>query len=246
MNIAREARRHLRLREREGAWFAAALASCAIAFALWPPLDVQIASLLWTRAAGFYAREGAIVQAIYIAVPHFGRLAALLTLALVVAGRFGIRWPGPPWRRRLLALGLSMTLGVGLLVNGALKEGWGRARPVHVQDFGGPSHFTPALRPTNQCRTNCSFVTGHAATGFALTAIGLFGAARTRKRWLAIGIAAGLAIGAVRMAQGAHFASDVLFSGLVVWGTNLAIRAGWLRWVAWRRRRRAPAETVAG
>ena len=39
---------------------------------------------------------------------------------------------------------------------------------------------------------------------------------------------AGAAIGAVRVAQGGHFFSDVVFSGWAVWLTYLLIRYIWL------------------
>ncbi|MFP5392787.1 MAG: hypothetical protein ACLGI6_14765, partial [Gammaproteobacteria bacterium] len=46
-----------------------------------------------------------------------------------------------------------------------------------------------------------------------------------RRRWLAGGVAFGLLVGAVRMAMGAHFLSDVLFAGLIVHFTCRAMAA---------------------
>ena len=40
----------------------------------------------------------------------------------------------------------------------------------------------------------------------------------------------GAGIGWVRIAQGGHFLSDIVFSGLVVWGSAILIRWGWLHW----------------
>jgi lipid A 4'-phosphatase len=81
---------------------------------------------------------------------------------------------------------------------------------------------TPLL--TRQCERNCSFVSGHASTGFALMALGVYGKRRQRRRWLAIGWAAGLSLGLIRIAQGGHFLGDVLFAGLLMWGLCLAMR----------------------
>ena len=56
-------------------------------------------------------------------------------------------------------LGLAaLLLGPGWVVNEALKNHWGRARPEQVSDFGGAQRFTPALQPADQCVKNCSFV----------------------------------------------------------------------------------------
>jgi membrane-associated PAP2 superfamily phosphatase len=227
-----------RWREREWSWWAASLAVCALVFSLWPGLDLWAAGL-FLGPDGFVGEQTPLVRGVYRVVPWVGRISFLLALALILTGALSRRALGQRWWRRLLLLGLSMTFGVGLVVNGPLKEGWGRARPVNVAEFNGPAHFTPALRPAKECRTNCSFVTGHGATGFALAAVGLLSAPATRRRWLAAGMATGLVLGVMRMSQGAHFLSDVLFAGLAVWGTELAIRAVWLRWVARHRRRQA-------
>ncbi|CAD5370607.1 Phosphoesterase [Rubrivivax sp. A210] len=227
-----------RAREREWAWLAGAFSLACIVFSAWPGLDLWAAALFRQADGGFVGNGLSWVRAVYVAVPWFGRAAGLAGLVIAL-----IWWKRPPallgvrWWRRSMLLALAMWLGTGALVNGALKEGWGRARPVAVQEFGGPAHFTPALRPAKQCRTNCSFVSGHSATGFTLLAVGLLGAPATRRRWLLIGAAAGLLVGGGRMAQGGHFLSDVLFSGLVLWLASAAIREAWLRIKARQRRR---------
>lgn len=218
----------LRWRDREWRWLAACAAVLAVWTALWPELDLIVAA--WFAVDGqFPARQWPWLQLLYELIPWLGRGFALMAVLLWLRPR----WPTPHQRRRLLALGLATWLGVGVVVNGALKEGWGRARPAPV--LAGEAVFTPALRPAAQCRTNCSFVSGHAATGFVLAAVGVLGAPRARRRWLWIGMMAGGAIGLMRMAQGAHFLSDVLYCGLVIWACNLVLRALWLRRQARRR-----------
>jgi membrane-associated PAP2 superfamily phosphatase len=217
-----------RARDWEWASLAAVLIMSSMLFALWPQLDL-LAARVMHGPNGFRGGEYALVQMLYHGTPWVGRVAfavaLIIGLTAVVSGKF----PSARWSRRMCLLGLSLLFGTGLLVNGVLKEGSGRARPVAVQEFGGPAMFTPAFRPTNQCRTNCSFVSGHAATGFALGAVGLLGAPAMRRRWLLIGIVAGSIIGLGRMSQGGHFLSDVIFSGIAMWGCNLTIRKVWLR-----------------
>jgi lipid A 4'-phosphatase len=156
---------------------------------------------------------------------------AILALAwVIVAGILAaLAWW---WMRRLppamprIALYLLLALGVGpgLIVNVALKDHWGRARPSQIATFGGDKHFTPALQPTDQCDHNCSFSAGHAAMGFYLVSFAfLLRDPKRRRRTEAAALAFGAAAGLARMAQGGHFLSDVVFSGLIVYGTSAAL-----------------------
>ena len=95
------------------------------------------------------------------------------------------------------------------------KDHWGRARPAHTQEFGGERTFSPPLVISDQCSRNCSFVSGDASVGFSLAALALVIAGR-RRRWMTIGLAAGIAIGILRIALGRHYPSDVIFSGVFV------------------------------
>ena len=237
-----------RWRQREWAALAVAWAVLSLVFILWPTLDLTVSGWFYRPTGspdwqGFAADQFAAVAVIHEAVPWFGRTASLLGLLLPVFWRLR---PGPVnlrWWRRGLMLSLLMVLGTGVVVNAILKENWGRPRPVDVQTFGGTGTFAPALHPSNQCRSNCSFVSGHAATGFTLVALGLLGAPATRRRWLLWGLAGGLTTGALRVAQGGHFLSDVLFSGLVIWLCGAALRAGYLLLRARRQRRRRLAQS---
>jgi lipid A 4'-phosphatase len=70
--------------------------------------------------------------------------------------------------------------------------------------------------PSDQCDDNCSFPSGHAALGFWAIAFALLAPPRRRKLAVAAAVGFGALIGAVRIAQGAHFLSDVIASGLLV------------------------------
>lgn len=185
----------------------------AMVFILWPQLDLAIAQRFYVPGSGFTALQAWWIDLAYIVVARFWILAIVLFALLLVSlmPRFRQRWT----RRRLVAgyLLAVLLLGPGLLVNTVLKNHWGRARPVHLVQFGGHAGFTPALEPSRQCPTNCAFVSGHAAAAFYLMA-GYW--VTRRRRWLLGGIGFGLFVGFVRMAMGAHFLSDVLFAGLVV------------------------------
>ena len=236
-------------RQREWLLLGANFLGLALLFSIWPGLDLAVSGFFYQApepgtAVGvgkFVGNQFAVIGWIHEALPWFGRALAFVGLMLLLR----TTRPGPiqlRWWRRWLALGLLMLLGNGLVVNGLLKEGWGRARPVDVQLFGGPASFSPALLASSQCDSNCSFVSGHAATGFGLLAVGMLGSAATRRRWLKVGLLAGLAAGLIRIAQGGHFLSDVLFSGWVMWLCAALLREAWLRLRL--RRRRVDAKQV--
>jgi lipid A 4'-phosphatase len=207
-------------------WLAATLAALAL-FRLWPGLDLGVSAAAFDADGPrrFPFGEAAPVQWLYLAVPWLGRCALLA--ALVLAWRSGTP---PRWRRRAQALLLALVLGLWGVVNIGLKDHWGRPRPTEVSAFGGPHPFQPAGRISAYCDTNCAFVSGHAATGFTLMAVGLLGAPATRRRWGWIGLVAGVLIGTGRVLQGGHFLSDIVFAGLAMQGVCLLVRAGWARW----------------
>lgn len=185
-----------------------------------PQIDLAVAGFFFDSFDGFYLRPLAIVRFIYGSVWWIsaGVLVALLGVLLASWTTHRRREPAVRLRRPALYLLWVMLLGPGLLVNGVFKDHWGRARPSQVQEFGGAKQFTRAAIPADQCEKNCSFVSGHASVGFYFLALA-FLLPRRRTLWLTLGTSLGLGIGLVRIVQGGHFLSDVLFSGIVVYLT---------------------------
>lgn len=210
----------------------------SLLFTAWPGLDLAVSQALFEPARGFWGQQQAAVLWVHAAVPWAGRAMALAGLLVWLSWARGWGWSRQP--RRWTALGLAMLLGVGLLVNGVFKEHWGRPRPLQLAGLGGQAQFVPAWQLSSQCRTNCSFVSGHAATGFALMGVGLMAAPRTRRRWCRAGIVAGTVVGAGRVLQGGHFVSDIVFAGLLMAVCLALLRRLWLqrRLAAWPSRRR--------
>ena len=184
-------------------------------------LDVAVAG--WFYRGGFaLSDERAFRFVFHLVYWVTDALAVLLPSALLV-----ILWRKRPLcgidRIGAIFLIVSLAVGPGLIVNSVLKDHWGRARPSQIVEFGGSKQFTPALEPGGQCDRNCSFPAGHPAIGFYFVSFALLiPAARPRRRVFGAAISGGALIGLVRMAQGAHFLSDVVFSGLIV------IASSWL------------------
>lgn len=101
-----------------------------------------------------------------------------------------------------------------LVVNALLKNSWGRARPDEILQFGGNEDFTPWYQLSSACNTNCSFVSGDAATGFSL--IVLFFLTKN-KIFIWLSISLGFLLGITRILEGGHFLSDILVGGLVIY-----------------------------
>lgn len=191
------------------------LISAGALFSLWPGIDLWVSGQFFEPVAGQFQTHARWAQVLYQGTDWASIVFGVVTV-LIFAFAWMIPWrPARRTHRKSGFLLLAFLLGPGLLVNEGFKEHWGRARPRDVQEFQGEQRFTPAIQPAAQCDTNCSFVSGHAAIGFAL--VTLAWVTQWRAGWVLLGIVAGSAIGLARIAMGGHFLSDVVFSGLVVW-----------------------------
>jgi len=215
--------------------------AAGVAFTLAPDLDLVVARQFQMESGDFAgAHSGAILflratfKTIFIA--SCGTAAAGLLLVVLSRSRH--------WRTRAvhwLYLVVCLGVGPGLVTNTLLKDHWGRARPAQIVEFGGTKTFTPPLLPTHQCARNCSFVSGEAASMFAI----LYAVALVVPHWsvptLIAGTIVGLAAGLVRVAQGGHFLSDVVFAGVF-----MALVAAGLHRVMFGRARIGEAPALQG
>jgi lipid A 4'-phosphatase len=215
------------------------LVMSSLLFTFFPQFDLWFSKLFYAQNGIFPANDLLLVKGIYFLTPWLGRLAFIFAIGILLLAIF---WPAKVsrrhWRRAAAAVAV-VVLGIGLLVHTVLKDGMGRPRPRDVQVFHGSTAYVPVLVPSQYCPTNCSFVSGHAAVGFALMSVGMWGARRRRQFWLTTGIFAGCLIGLARIAQGGHFLSDVVFSLVAIWSCHLLIREIWLRFRVWQFQRAA-------
>ena len=123
--------------------------------------------------------------------------------------------------RSALFLIATLALGPGVLTNVVLKEHWGRSRPIDVQQYGGTDHFVPWWDPRGECPENCSFIAGEPSGAFWTLAPAALAPPELQPLAYGLAILFGIGMGALRIAGGAHFFSDVVFAGvltyLVVW-----------------------------
>lgn len=198
-------------------WLITALLSAL--FLLFPEIDTNFTALFYKD--GFYLEHHPINEAIYIWAPRLVNLCVLGLLIGVLYCQFKKLKSLFNIEKVVLLYLLSVILiGPGIIINLVLKEYVDRPRPRHVVEFGGNKQFIPALIISDQCQSNCSFVSGHAAGGFAIVALALLFHGRKRQLWFGAALVTGSVIGLVRVMQGGHFLSDVIFAFLVTYLTS--------------------------
>lgn len=181
-------------------------------FALLPQIDLAVAS--WFFRDGRFAGSGAgarLARRFF----YFAPLVVPATMCLFwLLPRIGARLPSRlvPANRTMVFLLGALLLGPWLLVNVVLKEHSNRPRPNQIVEHAGKSEFRPWYRFDGACKSNCSFVSGEVAMSAWLVAP----ASLLPPPWNIPAIGAAVvfaaATGALRMAFGGHFLSDVIFA----------------------------------
>lgn len=183
----------------------------AITFVVFPKIDIWAAGLFCDPTDLFYKNTAFAARAIYRSVEILTTVLAICLIVLVAVTTIKRKPVLKLTQRQIVYLILALALGPGLVVNLFAKNMMGRARPAQIEQFGGSQTFTPAFVMSSQCERNCSFVSGHAALGFYLISFS-FIMRHHRKKAFAAAVAYGCAVGIVRMYQGGHFLSDVIFA----------------------------------
>jgi membrane-associated PAP2 superfamily phosphatase len=189
-------------------------------------LDSAVSATFFDPIAGtFPLRHNAITET----VGHQLLKQLVVILDCCVVGLYGLSFFLPALRmhrRVLLFLSLALTLSpLGVVL---LKLISTRHCPWDLMEYGG---FAPHLSLFDATRDGYApghcFPGGHASGGFSLLAF-YFGGHAVKSPALARlgfwgGISAGTIFGMARVAQGAHFLSHNLWSGVTCWLVTLAL-----------------------
>lgn len=174
--------------------------------------DLTIAALFYSTADGWFLEDVWLIEFLH----RFGGAPALLVstaAACYLLCGFFLKGPLKHWKAALYCV-LVFGIGAGLVVNIVFKDNWGRPRPNQVERFGGPRPFL-SVGEKQECRECKSFPCGDASHGFVFL-FPFFLLRRSSPRWALVtvflGLGYGTLLGLCRMARGAHFASDVLWS----------------------------------
>jgi lipid A 4'-phosphatase len=197
----------------------------AIAFLAFPAIDLAVSRQFHSDYGAFVGQSlGWVKGARWVFAILFYFFIAAVIAGLFLTRRHARTWLGLA-SAQWLFLAICLAAGPGLVANVVFKDHWGRARPKQVIEFGGSRMFTRALIPSRECDRNCSFIGGEAASLFLPFYAGSLVMPQSAALLLVSGTLLGLAAGLVRIAQGAHFLSDIVFAGVFMALTVVAVHS---------------------
>ena len=219
------------------ATFLGASIALAALFMAFPGLDEAFSHLFYVDGEKFFLKGWGPFVFLYDIVPLVLRvtvgLIIIMALIRLIPDSLSTRAPAILHARgqAIVFIVLSLAIGPGLVTNEVLKNHVDRARPAQTTEFGGTKTFTPAFIVSDQCERNCAFVSGHASMGFFFASFGFLMIPGFRRTMVfSLAIAFGAAVGLARIAQGAHYLSDVIFAGVI----NIAIAWALYHWIVTR------------
>lgn len=196
------------------ATLALAVVGISLCFHLSPGVDLSVSRWFYDATEGFVLADSPPLRALRASATWV--MAGVLLLALFQLARHALagRIAGEGARRSLWLLS-CLVVGPGLLVNGFLKEHWGRPRPVATDLFGGEAPFQNVWVISDWCDRNCSFVSGEASSAAWLVAAALIAPRRIRTAATTLAAIYAFALSLNRVAFGGHYLSDVVLAWLL-------------------------------
>jgi membrane-associated phospholipid phosphatase len=199
-----------------------------VIFALFPELDLAITRLFfeprsrWFGLTYYMFVDGHMwVLRLRDATMWIVAAFALVPVAALIVKLLRPTKPILMSPRSIVFLLGTLALAPGVLANGVLKEHWARPRPIEVREFTGGDSFMPWWDPRGACDQNCSFISGEGAGAFWTLAPAALAPPQVRALAYTAAVAFGAAVGAMRIAVGGHFFTDVAFAGvftfLIIW-----------------------------
>ncbi|MFY9589923.1 phosphatase PAP2 family protein [Rickettsia endosymbiont of Halotydeus destructor] len=194
---------------------------------LFPQLDIDFSKFFYHTNNGFIYKNTAVVRFLFLSIPILTK--AIVIISLLSAFYYFIKYRKSIFLSWSFYILITVAIGPGLIVNYALKENFGRARPAQIENFGGEKDFTGALLITNQCDSNCSFSSGHAAMGYYFTSLAYI-LPHIYFSWVYItALLFGSLVGFSRILMGGHFISDVTASCFIILLVNHVLYLVWLK-----------------
>jgi len=203
----------------------AAWVALAIVFNGEPAIDRAISSWFYaaadcpkgasTLACGGFPAAASAFWSLLRNLFHYLPIGAAVVVAAVLGREIAAGRGFDFARTRFAATALAaLVIGPGLLVNGLLKDHWGRPRPASTDLFGGDLPFVPAGQWSDACANNCSFVSGEASSIFWLVCLIPLLPERHRRAGAITIVAVAVFTSALRIAFGGHYLSDVVLGAL--------------------------------
>ena len=181
-------------------------------------IDIPISSLFYNED-GFFLRNSIFAEVIQYGVHFFMAIFLSIIVLMFIYTLITKKSLFKINRKAFLFIIVTFILAPGLVANLLLKENVGRPRPVSITEFAGDKIFQPPFKISNECSSNCSFVSGHSASMFTLMLFGFFFRGRTRKIVFSATFLIGVITSIGRIIQGRHFFTDTVFAFFFVWLT---------------------------
>ena len=205
--------------------------AAGLLFGIFPQLDLAIAHY-------FYDSELRRFTLGPVGIPELVRRTAMwvawgIAAPAIIAPVVKLIRPDKPLivgGRAMLFLVSTILLTAIVLPNLIFKEHWGRARPVATTEFQGPHAFTAWWDPRGTNPRNGSFFSGEAATAFWTYAPAALAPPWLRPVAFVGATAFGLTTGILRMAFGAHYASDIVAAGVAAFLVTWLMHGVIFRW----------------
>ena len=184
-----------------------------IIFLFFPKLDILISNFFYLEGKFlsdkyiFIKSLRAFLKNLMIIIPI---LALFFLLKNVISKKREVT-KRIKFRTKFFCIGLILgpIIGSGLIANLYFKENWGRARPVHIEEFGGTKTFSPVFIKSDQCETNCSWISGETSAAFSFTVGTII---LKNSLFLVFNVILGILVFFCRLTMGGHFFTDNLFS----------------------------------
>ncbi|MDY8109250.1 phosphatase PAP2 family protein [Fulvimarina sp. 2208YS6-2-32] len=183
-------------------------------FWVFPDVDLVVSRWFFSSSDGFSLSDNSSLQWLRNSSPWI--LAGIIVVILARIFRDAING-ALTWTRVRTPIWLlsGLVLGPGLIVNGLLKEHWGRPRPRQVDVFGGDAVHQMVWVISDWCDRNCSFVSGEASSSAWLVAAALVTPQPVRLAATAMALVYAGLLSLNRIAFGGHFLSDVILAWLI-------------------------------
>lgn len=181
-------------------------------------LDMELASLYYSPSTPdnlWPEKDLALWKFFYHAAPII--TGGILLPSIIIYVMSYISKSMAKYRRYAAYVFLSALMGPGILINTIFKPYWGRPRPRQVLELGGHEKMH-AYWQKGIAGNGYSFPCGHSSVGFALVSLAFLLKRKRPKAAVAVfagSFGLGMVMGVGRMADGAHFFSDVLWSAVM-------------------------------
>ena len=182
-------------------------------FLFYPGLDIYFSNLFF-NGNQFISEKYTIIKVLRVYLKNLMIIISVMSLLMLLINFINKkqnmrRLINQRTKFSLIGLVVGPILGCGIIANLYFKDTWGRARPVHVEEFGGNKIFTPAFLKSDQCEKNCSWISGETSAAFSFTVGTIL---LKNPLFFLLNLILGFLVFFCRLSMGGHFFSDNIFA----------------------------------